>query len=812
MENRSIPKFLKAAHAEDIDLFSHSKVTPQERQLSRTQLEMLACGKVSPILGSQFINIDHYSRIVRLPTPPMLLIDRVTSIDAEPLSLGNGTITTETLVKKDSWYSHLQHMSLGAFLEAGQADLLLISWLGIDKLNQGERVYRLLGCELELLGDLPQAGELLKYEITIDKHIKFGTTRLFFFHFNCYINDVLRLAVRNGQAGFFTDQELAQSEGVQWSADSAVYKENPMMALPEITYKQKSFTRQQLEAWLKGDAVNCFGQDFAFMATHTRTPTISSKQNFLIHEIDSFDVDGGPAQRGYMRGWQAIKNTDWFFQGHFKDDPCMPGSVMLDAAIQCLAVYMGAIGLTIKHDGWRFAVKSQQVYRLQCRGQVIPSSNKICYEVFVDEVVYDPMPSVSAYLLVTADGLKAFHTYITLSLVPDWPIAREVITQNTNTHMNRDSFLYDEKSLLAAALGAPSKGFGPGFLKFDKGMRIARLPAQPYHFISRINSIAGPQHREAINTELEVEYDIPDTAWYFSATGSMQMPFCVLLETVLQPCGWLANYMLNTSMVTQELLFRNLEGSARIYATITPRNKVLRTSIKATQFSRAAGIIIVSFQAESYVDNRLVFHGETTFGYFPVTAFIKQIGLPTTDEQRNTLKRPSSFNIVLPQQAADLFLGSARLPERQLLMIDAITGYWENAGIKQMGLLRAEKSIDSQDWFFKAHFFQDPVQPGSLGIEAFLQMLKFYALQLKLHEKISNPIFQSVAHNYEIKWKYRGQVTPSNSKIQFTLDITKVEQLGSECLIAGVGSLWVDGKRIYEINSIAIRIIGVVND
>jgi hypothetical protein len=37
-----------------------------------------------------------------------------------------------------------------------------------------------------------------------------------------------------------------------------------------------------------------------------------------------------------------------------------------------------------------------------------------------------------------------------------------------------------------------------------------------------------------------------------------------------------------------------------------------------------------------------------------------------------------------------------------------------------------EKDVDPGEWFFKAHFFQDPVMPGSLGIEALCQLLQWY--------------------------------------------------------------------------------------
>ena len=40
-----------------------------------------------------------------------------------------------------------------------------------------------------------------------------------------------------------------------------------------------------------------------------------------------------------------------------------------------------------------------------------------------------------------------------------------------------------------------------------------------------------------------------------------------------------------------------------------------------------------------------------------------------------------------------------------------------------------EKDVLATDWFFKAHFFQDPVQPGSLGLEAMISLLQFHLIE-----------------------------------------------------------------------------------
>ena len=53
--------------------------------------------------------------------------------------------------------------------------------------------------------------------------------RLFFFHYDCKSDGDLRLSVRNGQAGFFTDEELDETAGILWNpGDDAPAPEAPL--------------------------------------------------------------------------------------------------------------------------------------------------------------------------------------------------------------------------------------------------------------------------------------------------------------------------------------------------------------------------------------------------------------------------------------------------------------------------------------------------------------------------------------------------------------------------------------------------------
>ena len=142
-----------------------------------------------------------------------------------------------------------------------------------------------------------------------------------------------------------------------------------------------------------------------------------------------------------------------------------------------------------------------------------------------------------------------------------------------------------------------------------------------------------------------------------------------------------------------------------------------------------------------------------------------------------------------------------------LCMLDQITGYEPVGGSNGLGWLRGEKFVEPGEWFFKAHFFQDPVQPGSLGIEALLQLLQFHMLAAELDAGMINPRFEPIALEREHKWRYRGQVITTNKLISTTMEIVEMGHDERGHYLLGDGSLWVDGKRIYEVERMGMRLV-----
>jgi 3-hydroxymyristoyl/3-hydroxydecanoyl-(acyl carrier protein) dehydratase len=148
-----------------------------------------------------------------------------------------------------------------------------------------------------------------------------------------------------------------------------------------------------------------------------------------------------------------------------------------------------------------------------------------------------------------------------------------------------------------------------------------------------------------------------------------------------------------------------------------------------------------------------------------------------------------------------------RLPQGMLRNIDRLDGIWPQAGKAGLGQLRTVKAVDPGEWFFKAHFFQDPVQPGSLGLEAMLQALQALLLIQGVGAGLDAPRFESIAIARRHAWKYRGQVLPHHRAVHTTVDITaRGRDERGEYAIADA-SLWVDGQRIYEAIGIGVRVV-----
>ncbi|MCY0877601.1 MAG: beta-ketoacyl synthase N-terminal-like domain-containing protein [Firmicutes bacterium] len=744
--------------------------------LDRQALTVHASGPLSEVFGPRYQAADSYRWRARMPAPPLLLADRAWGLEGIPGQLGFGRVQTETAVTADSWYMMDGYMAAGPLVEAGQADLLLMSWLGIDFVTQGTRVYRLLGCDLTFHGPLPQAGAHLRFAIEIDRYLSYGPVHLFFFHNDGYVGADHCLSVRNAQAGFFTPEELAEATGVLYDP-KAITPKPGVLDPPVVPHAQKPFGAKAMEALAEGRPWACFGSAFHRAQSHVRTPRIPSGPLRMIERVVAFDIRGGPWGRGYLAAETDIRGDEWYFEGHFLHDPAMPGTLMFEGTLQTLAVYLIGMGYTLDCDGWRFQPQQERTFRMVCRGQVTPQSRQLRYEVFVRDIQHRPRPLVVADVLVTVDGVKAFYCEaLALELVPDWPITSLAPSLQAR---------YDPQ-VLEAAVGRLSTVFGDAYRIFDSDKRGPRLPGPPYLFVSRI--VAAHRAPEGVGSWVKTAFDIDSKAWYAKDSGG-HLGVAVLTEIALQPCGWLASYVGIPLASSDELFIRNLDGEWQWQGPCPSGHGTIMAEATLSAMDRVGSLVIERYSVQLFWDAERVARVTTTFGHFTREALQSQSGI----SKAIPLEEPDSdaeWPLTLPVEQAP------GVPT--LSVLDEITGYWPNGGSYGLGAVRGIKRLQPGDWAFRAHFYQDPVQPGSLGLEAVFQLVA-WVLERRWGDAVDAASLRLGPTSF--RWKYRGQILPEHHTMTAVATIRQVLEDEDVVRIQADAGVWVDGLCIYEIEA-----------
>lgn len=196
-----------------------TRVEPAESEesslvLTREQCLEYAVGRIAAVFGPEFAEVDRFPTRVRLPDEPLMLVDRITALEGEPLSLSHGRVVTEHDILPGAWYLDNGRIPTCIAVEAGQADLLLSGYLGIDRRTRGLAVYRLLDAVVTFHRPMPGPGEVIRYDIRIKSFFRQGESHLFRFEFDATVGGALLLTMRDGCAGFFSESALAAGRGI----------------------------------------------------------------------------------------------------------------------------------------------------------------------------------------------------------------------------------------------------------------------------------------------------------------------------------------------------------------------------------------------------------------------------------------------------------------------------------------------------------------------------------------------------------------------------------------------------------------------
>jgi acyl transferase domain-containing protein/3-hydroxymyristoyl/3-hydroxydecanoyl-(acyl carrier protein) dehydratase len=810
----------------------HSQLTAQALPsipviFDRTQCLEFARGAISSILGSTFSDVDSFPTRVRLPDEPLMLVDRIVSVNGDPRSMQPGEVVTEHDIHPRAWYLDNGRIPTCIAVEAGQADLFLSAYLGIDFQTRGRAVYRLLDAVVTFHRGLPGPGEVIRYDIRIERFFRQANTWFFRFQFDGTVNSQPLLTMREGCAGFFSPEELAAGKGVV---------ERPLLGQQAATnhgdaqfvpMEPTTYNESQINSLRQGNLQACFGSQFASLSLQDPLRLPAGRMN-LVHRVTRLEPTGGRYGLGLIRAEADIRPDDWFLTCHFVDDRVMPGTLMYECCLHTQRIFLMRMGWVADQSEAVWEPIPGVASRLKCRGQVIESTKTAAYEVFIKELGFRPEPYAIADALMYADG-KAIVEITDMALQLSG-MSREKLAalwqsqlggqgsgvggQTSGNRSQKSGImelhggpgtqvpdpcplipgpLFDHDRILAFAIGKPSQAFGDRYRVFDEDRFIARLPGPPYQFLDRITAIDAEPFVMKAGGIIEAQYDISPEAWYFDANRQTRMPYAVLLEVALQPCGWMAAYMGSALTSPEDLCFRNLGGKAVQLAEVAPETGTLTTQIKVTKVSNSAGMIIQNFDFEVRAGDQRVYKGDTYFGFFTREALAQQVGIRDASiYQISDADRTHGKAMIYPADPP--------FPDSRLRMVDRIDLNLSNGGPKGLGLIQGSKNVDPGEWFFKAHFFQDPVWPGSLGLESLVQLLKVVAAERWGVDPAT--VFQTLVLGKEHAWLYRGQVLPSNRRVSIQAEVTALDNAARR--IEANGFLSADGRIIYSMSNFSV--------
>ncbi|TMM44811.1 beta-ketoacyl synthase N-terminal-like domain-containing protein [Colwellia ponticola] len=866
-------------------------------------------GDIANVFGEDYRIIDSYSRRVRLPTTDYLLVSRVTALEATVNEYKKSYMCTEYDIPVDAPFLIDGQIPWSVSVESGQCDLLLIAYIGIDFQAKGERVYRLLDCELTFLEEMAFGGETLRYEIHIDSYAKNGEQLLFFFHYDCYVGDKKVLIMRNGCAGFFTDEELKDGKGVIHNdndkAQLAAAKKS--VFTPLMQRNRDIYNYSDMMKLVNGDVAGCFGRSYDQQG---RNPSLkfSSKKFLMIERITKIDSAGGHWGLGLLEGQKDLDPQHWYFPCHFKDDQVMAGSLMSEGCGQMAMFYMLSLGMHNDVNNARFQPMPGESQTVRCRGQVLPQHNTLTYRMEVTEMGMQPFPFLKANIDIMLDG-KVVVDFKNLSVMiseqddnspypvtlPDnvklvqgisKPTSEKPLSDSINNELDERGiapFKHPHRPLMKVisdvnapkekgvtpiqhfaapmvagqnrvpnqapftpwhlfefATGNISNCFGADFdiysNKAGKNRVPPRTPCGDLQVVTQIVEVQGERLDLKKQSSCIAEYYVPSDAWYFTKNShEAWMPYSLIMEIALQPNGFISGYMGTTlKYPDKDLFFRNLDGTGDLIKQVDLRGKTVVNKSVLLSTTMAGGMIVQSFTFELYVkgarvkdksvaaqsleSHELFYRGTAVFGYFGADALTNQLGIDNGKvtqpwfvdhcvEGKTTTEQVEVINLTdqhLAYYQAPANKPHYKLAGGQMNFIDTVS-IVEGGGSGGVAYIYGERTIDASDWFFRYHFHQDPVMPGSLGVEAIIELMQTYALKNDLGKAFANPRFSTPTS--VVKWKYRGQITPLNKQMSLDVHITNIVKEAGEVRLIGDANLSKDGLRIYQVKDIVLSIV-----
>jgi len=140
--------------------------------------------------------------------------------------------------------------------------------------------------------------------------------------------------------------------------------------------------------------------------------------------------------------------------------------------------------------------------------------------------------------------------------------------------------------------------------------------------------------------------------------------------------------------------------------------------------------------------------------------------------------------------------GFPALPSAPMLGIDCIIEMNDDGGRFGRGAVEAEAATARFAWAFECHFENDPVLPGSLILDSFLQLAGFYGGCVGMNGRGRALRIGDVRFIREVK--------PSHHRLSYALQIKRISV--ARQLISADGEAYIDGELCASAAGLLVQI------
>ena len=307
-------------------------------------------------------------------------------------------------------------MPAGFMIESGQADLMLISWMGIDLLNLGTRAYPLARVHASPTTAICRRRvRRSSSEIRITGHARHGDIRIFFFEYDCTVDGVPRLTVRRRAGGVLRPAGARRRPGCAVDAGARTGRsERHRPCRPAGGGVHQAIVQRG-----RGHGVQRGGEcsSASGPASSGPRPTPARRRSRRARSCSSTRSPsstrrGGPWGRGFMRCEAAIRRRRMVLRGSFQETirACPATSWSRRAWRRCRSTSLHS-GTPCDTTGGASNPCPSLPFELKCRGEINPRTERVAYELYVEEVWAGPHPTVICDVIGFVDGKAAFHAH-----------------------------------------------------------------------------------------------------------------------------------------------------------------------------------------------------------------------------------------------------------------------------------------------------------------------------------------------------------------------------------------------------------------